>query len=307
MNLNIYILPVIFFLSFYLSFSQNYRDITIHDSIYKNIGSDYKTAKMQIANLEKKYGYEPELKLIILKYSFKNKDLKYFKNELKCLVRDYGFNFSYLKKSSPYYKSITSGSLSKWFKKMYLKNHLKWLKTNFLKQIDIEKLNNLGNRDQLIIKFQLSLMNKFDDIDSKKKITAVASEYLLNEAMDWYDITRGLGAYPSAKNFALIQNSLHTLQIHNLKYKRNIDEFWKLFFPYFKDAYLKNEIDYIHFKNYDNLSYLNFKNQSFGLLNKDNLSDFLKAKHGDNETIPIKDSIFMKKIRKEFNWKKYKE
>ena len=128
--------------------SQNQRDIIVQDSLsYMVMYTNYPLAKKRILKLEEKYGYEPELKYRLISQSFKNNDLDFFKKELTVLVEKYGFQLIYLKGTEVYFTSITKGELSLWFKEMYLEKHFVWMKNNFDKQLDLKKLNDIGNKD----------------------------------------------------------------------------------------------------------------------------------------------------------------
>ena len=75
--------------------------------------------------------------------SYENNDICYFKNNLSKLVKNHGVNVLYFNEREPYFKSITEGELAKWFKKMYLRNHFKWMKKNFTKQRDLLSIDTI--------------------------------------------------------------------------------------------------------------------------------------------------------------------
>lgn len=282
--------------------SQNERDIIIQDSLsYMVMYTNYPLAKKRILKLEEEYGYEPELKYRLISQSFKNNDLDFFKKELTVLVEKYGFQLIYIKETEPYYTAITTGELSLWFKEMYLEKHFVWMKNNFDKQLDLKKLNDIGNKDQLIRRYS-GLLNKVLALDSIQIINTykAVGELDFENIADLYGITHKWKAYPTGKSFALIQRSFTIAEIHNLKTKENFDRFWLLFYPFYKKAYLNDQISYIHFKNYDSYSYVHYGYQKFGLLTVNEIPDiYLKE---DLKEIPLKDFDFYFKILKEFNW-----
>ncbi|TYA57281.1 hypothetical protein [Formosa maritima] len=280
----------------------------IHDSIYPSIynSESYLKTKTFILELEKKYGYEPELKYILLDKSFSNDDLDFFKKELSTLVKNYGFNIIYESESKSYYDAITVGELSEWFKKMYLENHFIWMENNFLKQIDLRKLNELKNHDQLINNYRLTI-EKTLELDSIQKNQSydILHRAFFENLSTLYSITRKYDYYPTAKSFALIQNSFGVVEYHNYQAKPNFEKTWILFYPFYKEAYLKNEIDYIEFKNYDNWSFIHYKKIKFDLINVEEIPlqfnpDLLKI-------APIIDPIYKDEIWKEFGWKNNKQ
>jgi len=284
--------------------AQNQRDIIVHDSLSYIVmfsKENYPIAKKRILTLEDRYGYEPELKYRLINYSFRNGDLEFFKEELSVLVEKYGFQLIYLSGNEIYYESITKGELSNWFKEMYLENHFKWMKNNFAKQLDLKKLNDIGNKDRLIRKYTNLLSKKltFDSIQDIHK-NKVVSELDFENIADLHEITQKRKSYPTGKSFALIQRSFTTAEMNNLGAKENFERFWLLFYPYYKKAYLNNEVSYIHFKNYDSYSYIHHGYQEFGLLKSEDIPE-LYMNTGLKE-IPLKDFDFYFKILKEFNW-----
>ncbi|NQY28153.1 MAG: hypothetical protein HRT69_01640 [Flavobacteriaceae bacterium] len=292
------------FILFYLSVAtaQNERDIIVHDSLsYMVMFTNYPLAKKIILKLEEKYGYEPELKYRLISQSFKNNDLDFFKKELSILVEKYGFQLIYMKETEPYYTAIIEGELSSWFKEMYLKKHFIWMKNNFDKQLDLKKLNEIGAKDQSMRRF-ISILNNNITLDSIQKIKLYKSEteFDFENIADLYQITQKWKKYPSGKSFALIQRGFGIAEGHNLKAKDNFERFWLLFYPFYKKAYLNNEISYIHFKNYDSYSYVHYGYQKFGLLNIEEIHETYMTV-GLKE-IPLEDFDFYFKILKEFNW-----
>jgi len=261
----------------------------------------YPIAKKRVLKLEQKYGYEPELKHLLLSQSFRNNDLDFFKKELTILVEKYGFQLIYLKGTEVYYNAITKGELASWFKEMYLEKHFIWMKNNFDKQLDLKKLNDIGSKDQLIRRF-IGIVNRNLTLDSiqKNKLSKSESEFDFENISDLYGITQKWDVYPTGKSFALIQRRFGISETHNIQAKENFDRFWLLFYPFYKKAYLNNEISYVYFKNYDNYSYVHYGYQKFGLLSVNEIPDIYLTE-GLKE-VPLKDFDFYFKILKEFNW-----
>lgn len=286
-----------------ISHSQNVRDIIINDSIYPIMyeSEHYEDAKNRILAIEKTYGYDPELIYALIDYSYKNNDISFFKTELETLVKKYGFQLIYLNGTEFYYDAITKGQLSEWFKKMFLKNHFIWLKNNFDKQVDLKKLNDLKTKDQLINKYTRKIWNELElDSTQKAKQNNLITDFYLANVSELYEITRKNNNYPNGKNFALIQNDFYVAEIHNLQAKLNIERYWTLFYPYLKKAYLNNEITSAIFKSYDQMSFIHFGYQHFGLLKIDEIPNIYKKEN--LEDVPIVDLEFYRNIKKEFNW-----
>lgn len=295
--------------------AQNSRDFYIQEYIVniqnsKKLSEEEKfnTLLKNIEKLEKDYKtYEAEFRFfILLERSFNLKKLFFFKKQLSILVEKYGFQVIYMTENESYYKSIMKGELSVWFKEMYLKKHLIWLTNNFEKQIDLKKLNNLHEKDQLINKYSLALneLAKHDSlqirIDRKLK-----SEYSFANAGTLHLITQKYNALPTAKTFALVQNNYTIVEFHNLQLEDNFERYYMLFFEYYKKAYLANQIENGIFSHIDFNSFVHYNNQIFGLITKQNILDSNltdKEKHRCPDIIPLRDPIFTTKIKKEFKW-----
>lgn len=282
--------------------SQNERDTTIHEIIYPSLYTNYELAKSEILKLEETYGYETNLKYFLLDRSFENGDIEFFKAELTILVRDYGFNLAYEPEGKTYYESITVGDLANWFKTMYLKNHFIWLDTNFLKQADLQQLNSLKDKTSMYSKVRYALDQKVTlDSVQKQEQKKVFEDIAFENLSELYALTRKIDKYPTGKNFALIQNSFALLEYENFGIERNFERTWILFEPFYKKAYLEHAIDYIIYKNYDNYSFIHYKNQRYGLIS---IFDIPEDYQGDLFSIPIRDLEYANKIKSDFNWKK---
>lgn len=304
MNITLKYQLIIILFSVNLTFGQNKRDIIINDSIYPIMHNpdNYLEVKNRILSLEKNYGYEVELKYSFINYSYQNNDISFFKKELSTLVEKYGFQLIYLNGRESYYDAITKGELAEWFKKMFLKNHFVWLENNFDKQIDLKKLNDIKNKDQLIDIYTGKVIKEVN-LDSIQivKISNLLNEFFFTNISESNQITIKNDNFPTGKSFALIQNDFYVAELHNLQSKLNIERFWSLFYPYFKKAYLNNEITFGTFKTYDQMSFVHFGNQHFGLIEIDKIPDIYKK---ENMTeVPIVNLEFYKKIKKEFEWR----
>tara|TARA_R110002012_G_scaffold303710_1_gene505710 strand:+ start:9799 stop:10104 length:306 start_codon:yes stop_codon:yes gene_type:complete len=90
-----YVFYLIFSLTSIGLFSQNERDVAIHEVIYPSLCLNYELAKSEILKLEETYGHETNLKYFLLDRSFENNDIDFFKPELAILVRNHGFILDY--------------------------------------------------------------------------------------------------------------------------------------------------------------------------------------------------------------------
>ena len=258
MKINLSIALLLFSL---LVMSQTKRDIFLRDSIIKPINYKQVTNKKiydKTYNLLKKmdteFGYEKDIHLKILEFSYFHNDLDNFKKDLLILVKDYGFKIDYLTTNENYYNDLMNGKLSNWFKKMYLKNHLKWVEDNFDKLNDIRVLNEINIKDQTLAKLSNVMidvnLNQSDSITIYSLIQRLNAEnlQLVNK------ISKKSNCFVLSKKFPIIQNNLNIAIIHN--FQMNIDDSWSLLYPYIKTAYKNNEIDNVIFQNYDFYRYL---------------------------------------------------
>lgn len=301
------ILVSIFLLLYSIGISQSSRDEYILERIESDISNlnlskeRYFEIKAAIEKLEKENGYQPDFKYRLLDKSFVFNDIDFFMQELSILVENYGFNIAYTTGSESYFKAITTGELKEWFKEMYLIRHFKWLVNNFDKQFDLRKLNELRMKDQLINSFAAKITHtvKLDSVQKNLQLKHLNDFYYSN-IMDLFHIMQKWSVYPTGKSFALVQNNFGVVEFHNNQVRENFDRFWPLFYPYYKKAYLNDEITYMPFRNHDNFSFLHYGFQEFGLISIKNIP--LEHRKDDNE-IPIKNLDFMLEIRKELKWK----
>nr|WP_298007249.1 hypothetical protein [uncultured Flavobacterium sp.] len=289
-----------------LSFGQTLQDLFIKDSIktpyysMENRTEAYFFSKMNLLKLEQETGFNAELRNMILTDMYHNKDFNFFKSTLEILVKDYGFQIAYMNGQELYYEDIIHGELADWFKKMYLKNHSIWLETNWGKQVDMRKLNELKTRDQLVNGYAAKI-NSISNLDKeiREKVFDYLAEYFKENADILLKITKKYKSLPTAKSFGLIQNSFGIVEVHNLQSAATYDTFVNNFTSFYKSAYLQKEIDYTVFKNIDNYSYIHYGNQIFGLLKIEEIPEYYRK---TDEEIPVKDIDKLHNFKKEFKW-----
>ena len=287
-----------------LVMSQTKRDIFLRDSIIKPINYKQVTNKKiydktydLLKKMDTEFGYEKDIHLKILEFSYFHNDLDNFKKDLLVLVKDYGFKIDYLTTYENYYNDLMNGKLSNWFKKMYLKNHLIWVENNFDKLNDIRALNEINIKDQTLAKLSNVMLdvnlNQSDSIKIYSLIQRLNAEnlQLVNK------ISKKSNCFVLSKKFPIIQNNLNSAIIHN--FQMNIDDSWNLLYPYIKAAYKNNEIDNVIFQNYDFYRYLKDGYQEFNSYKIEQIPpDFRK----NQDPIPLKDVIFFNEFKKEMIW-----
>ncbi|ESU28924.1 hypothetical protein FLJC2902T_09560 [Flavobacterium limnosediminis JC2902] len=300
----------LFFLSVFTTvFSQNYRDTVINE--VRNVSfllsrkdkEQYQITKEKILKLEEDYGYEVDLKLRLIEYSYLHKDLEFFKEQLEILVKNHGFTVAYMSGGESYSDALLKGELSPWFKAMYLKNHFIWLENNFDKQIDQRKLHD----NQIKIEAIRSVVSKVNDTETlsdadKKTVDTKCNEVLFSTVSLLHDLCRKYDQFLTGKNFGIVQTSpfpnLHT----NLKIKENIERTWLLFEPYITKSYLKHQTDYSEYVAFDAYSFIHFGYQKYGLLKKENLPLHMRGLIRDQVEIPIQNAFFTDKVKREMGW-----
>lgn len=287
-----------------LVMSQTKRDIFLRDSIIKPINYKQVTNKKiyhktydLLKKMDSEFGYEKDIHLKILEFSYFHNDLDNFKKDLLVLVKNYGFKIDYLTTNENYYNDLMNGKLSNWFKKMYLKNHLIWVENNFDKLNDIRALNEINIKDQTLAKLSNVMLDVNLNQSDSIKIYTVIQRLNAENLQLIYKISEKNNCFILSKKFPVIQNNLNSAIIHN--FQMNLDDSWNLLFPYIKTAYKNNEIDNVIFQNYDFYRYLKDGYQEFNSYKIEQIPpDFRK----NQDPIPLKDVIFFNEFKKEMKW-----
>lgn len=287
-----------------LVMSQTKRDIFLRDSIIKPINYKQVTNKKiyhktydLLKKMDSEFGYEKDIHLKILEFSYFHNDLDNFKKDLLVLVKNYGFKIDYLTTNENYYNDLMNGKLSNWFKKMYLKNHLIWVENNFDKLNDIRALNEINIKDQTLAKLSNVMLDVNLNQSDSIKIYTIIQRLNAENLQLIYKISEKNNCFILSKKFPVIQNNLNSAIIHN--FQMNIDDSWNLLFPYIKTAYKNNEIDNVIFQNYDFYRYLKDGYQEFNSYKIEQIPpDFRK----NQDPIPLKDVGFFNEFKKGMKW-----
>ncbi|KGO89810.1 hypothetical protein [Flavobacterium suncheonense] len=308
--MNLKHLFVLLFLTTLKSFSQNYRDKVIHETLnpildsYKPVSNtDYLKVKELILKLDEDYGYEADLHLKLMNLSYKHNDLDFFKTQLSRLVEKHGFTIAYMTGSESYAEAVLKGDLAVWFKPMYIKNHSIWLEQNFDKQLDLKQLNEARLKDQLLNSYGMKIKEKIQDESVLRQVSDIQNELLFNVLTDVYKIARKYDRFPTGKNFGLIQHDFSMMVQHNFMSADNLERTWILFEPYFKQACLKHDLDYGMYKKYDVYSYVATGFQKYGLITAEDLPWYFFKEKEENPEIPVRNLFFADKFKSEMGWK----
>lgn len=286
------------------TFAQTKRDIILKDSIISSINSgrlsvkeEYLKSYSLLKKMDAEFGYEKDIHLKFLEFSYLQNDSVNFKNDMTVLTKEYGFKIDYLNATENYYNDITTGKFAAWFKKMYLKNHFIWLENHFEKLRDIRILNEVNVKDQAIARLSSEIITlELKPSDSAKihlKIKDLNNENL----QSIYDISKKNDAFVLSKKFPIIQNRLNNSIVHN--FQTNLEKTWELLFPFVRKAYIENEIDNVIFQNYDFYCFLKNGYQEF---NSYKIKQIPEQFRKNNNSIPLKDEKEFNKIKSEFKW-----
>lgn len=285
--------------------AQTYRDSLASQIIYNFPKDDnaYQKLKADIKELEKlEEKPNPEILHAALPDIYKFKDIDYFKEVLTLLTRNYGFNLSYASGYENYYDAIINGDLALWFKEMYIKNHSEWLSENLDKQIDIYRLNNLLEKDQLVHKAVLGVQNikglTDEQIQELRKIDGAYFNKNLNTLLE---ISNKIKNLPTGNSFALIQNHYGIVETHAMQHKDTFEKAWKGLLPFYKTSYLNKNTSSINLRNIDSHMYKYNGKQLFNLLKIEDVPESWRNNPNDKE-IPLVDPEQTKKLRQEFGW-----
>ncbi|SFJ20565.1 hypothetical protein [Myroides guanonis] len=291
------------FLFFSKVTSQTRRDTLANNIIhfYPDSKESYFELKEEIAKLKLLEGKNnPEILYNNLERMYDFKDFNYFKEILTLLTKEYGFNISYMSGYENYYKSITKGDLAKWFKKMYVKNHSKWLSKNLDKQITIYQLNGLHAKDQAT---HVALIDVINSLKLNKEQREIAIEldkaYFQENGEILLEIASKIGSLPTGNSFALIQKPYNIVETHNLQV--DFSSFLSKIYPYYRQSYLNKDISSIRFRNVDSFKFLEDENQIFGLLKLENIPEYLKQEYSV-DSIPLENPEQTEKFKEELGW-----
>lgn len=285
--------------------AQTYRDSLVSQIIYNFPKDDnaYQKLKIDIKALEKlEEKNNPEILHAALPDIYKFKDIDYFKEVLTLLTREYGFNLSYASGYENYYDAIIQGDLAVWFKEMYIKNHSEWLSENLDKQIDIYRLNNLKEKDQLVHKAILGIQNikglTNDQIQELKRIDGTYFDKNLNTLLE---ISNKIKNLPTGNSFALIQNYYGIVETHAMQRPETFEKAWQSLLPFYKTSYLNKNTSSINLRNIDMHMYKYNGKQLFNLIKIEDVPESWRNNPDDKE-IPLADPEQIKKLRQELGW-----
>ena len=262
-----FIFSFLFLLISLTSFSQNLSYNIIYESISPIIDSNYWKAKDMWLKLEKKYPIDNRERLLFICNSYNNKDIKYFKKELKYLIKCNGFEINNSLKWLSFYQSITTGELKDWYETLIKKQHKIWLKHN------LDKIETINIIEQLFVKDQtMSLLSSYFGIKDTtnenlhKFFDKIQHENYAN-LKRIVEISEKNNELPNTFDYPLlVMGKIEIIILHNLKDSTNFEKKWNLIFPYIEKAYFDGKISNSSFKMYDKLLFEFFGYQYYGTI-----------------------------------------
>lgn len=263
-------------------YSQNRSYNIIRDSIDPIISTNYTQAKKIFLSVEKEYNVDPYEKLFFLKSALQNGDVKYFKKEIKVLIKKYGYRFSgYVNVGQEViFEVVNQNDLTDWMRLKSEKLYPKWVAEN-PRAFEIQKI-----MDELVVADQRRKYMLTNDTNCIE----VAVNNLYNNDLDNYhqlfllwdeehflpnNFEQGLG---TTQKWELI--------LWHLLKSDNHESIWKDFLPHLERLYFAGKIGDSIFRDYDYILATWFGYQYYGF-------------QGD---VPVKDIEHLEERRKKYGF-----
>lgn len=245
-----------------------------------------------------KSSIDPNNKLIFLTYAWRKYDTSQIKKTLRDLLRNHGIETEDLETIPSFYNDFTRDTaLYKWYQNIYGRERKYFLATNADKISIIQKFKEYKFIDQQII---IGDVNKYikqikpDSSISKhlSRVQQIMSMELFNQIIKQCNST---GELPNSfdYNHPVVTSSLFLILLHNTKINFEIENKWKVIWPYLEKACREGKIrtaDVLWL--YDNSMYWNYGYQYYGMLLPQNV--------GHHGKIPVKDERELHDRRKKF-------
>lgn len=261
-------------------FCQNISYQLYEDSIFPLLGSDYSAAKKKLINYEKTMVFDPMYKISFLEYSLANKDIKYFKNEISSLIKNYGYHFNMSDTmseslSKPINWAIHENGLTYWLAEISKKLYPKWVKNHPEAHSYFSKLDQSRTADQQIRKISFvlfpGLMKSTSDsvvIKSFYKIyDSLKCSIDLENIISIQNICINKGALPTNFDSGFTISKIIGLIIsHNLKEGKNLKQTWERLYYYVEKAYMDGKVSSLLLYEYDYYLNVHYGFQYYGFL-----------------------------------------
>jgi hypothetical protein len=254
--------------SFSLFFSQNESFRIISEKIDPICSTNYEGAKKIFQEIEEKYQIDPAEKLLFLKYSLENNDIRYFKSSMKKLIKNNGYNYAiedskFKQRNFNFIELIRLKEVESWLIKKSEKYYPIWIKNHqhaFSIKLKI---------DQLIVKDQMrGYFCRIYDQDSTVGADKMLAEIDYSNFRELLILADENGILPNHIDHGIgTYYSWQGILLHNLKTVSGKDYFlkiWEEILPYIEKTYFSGKIGYDLFQLYDQFLAQNYGYQYYG-------------------------------------------
>lgn len=238
---------ILFLLAVLQAEGQNPSYKFIRDSIEPLYSTNYLKAKKLFLNLEKKYEVDPYEKLVFLNSVLENDDVKFFKKEIKVLIKDFGFRYPHFIDTGKQLISdvVRRKGLTVWMCTQSEKLYPQWVQNN-PRAFEIQtRINELVVSDQRRVFIfssdsacaDASMSNVYaNDLDNYHQLFLLwDQERILPNNFD-----QGLG---TTQKWELI--------LWHLLKSENHEAIWQQFLPHLERMYFAGKIGDAIFRDYD--------------------------------------------------------
>ena len=275
-----------------LVLSQNKSYQLIRDKVNPLIEQkDYESAKKQWIEIDRIYRIDPQERFLFIIESLKNEDVKYFKANIKRLIKENGYHYFAADTFPENLSTINHLFLEKkifpWLIRTSERNYPKWAKRNYESIFISKKVDELVTIDQ--VDYYLSPKDLIEGLSEKglnKYKTYVEEQDLENIRALTMICIRNNGIPNHFENGAGIFYKLQLIVWHNLKTENNREQTWKFILPWVDKAYFEGKIDYSLYEAYDYWLHQHTGFQYYGFI----------------PNAPVQDSIKFKDIKEKYNF-----
>jgi hypothetical protein len=266
------------------SFSQNHSYRIIYDSINQIIDRDYYKAKRIYLEVDKQQGIDPSEKLNFLASALENNDTKYFKREIRKLMKYHGYKFSQydIGLKGPIKELVMEKGMQAWMFQKSEKLYPIWMKNNPRAFEIKKKIDELYAIDQSRRYF----FGSSSDCDSACYAWNSITVMDLDNLHTIIQLCDDSGILPNQYDHGVA--TLYKWQLiflHTLKTDK-IVEVWEFALPYLEKTYFAGKIDDSFFRIYDQL-----------------LSEYYGYQYyGFEKNVPVKDEEHLRDRKEKYSF-----
>jgi hypothetical protein len=241
--------------------------------------TNYSLAKQKIKTLSRQHKIDPQDKLLFLYSSLQNKDIPYFKKNIKKLIINDGFHYSkYYQQTVDinFSQLVKNQNLESWLLNISEKNHYKWVKNHPIAyeiQKQIIEISILDQTRQYLYRIQ----NKFQTSDSiayfiLKENDGIAFERLIK-------LCQSINGIPNSMDYGIYTSNLFSISFWHSLYPDCIENNWQRILPFVENTYFEGKIGTDLFWIYDFQLTNHFGYQYYGTIPDVPVKDSLNLTH----------------------------